>query len=57
MSEELDRETALRGLAWVGGGVAALAGIALYVQFVFLDLSVTGRAVTFAAARSSSETP
>jgi len=50
MSEELDRETALRGLAWISGGVAALAGIALYVQFVFLDLSVTGRAVTFAAA-------
>jgi len=50
MSEELDRETVLRWLRWVGGGVAALAGVALYVQFVFFELSVTGQAVTFAAA-------
>jgi len=50
MSKELDREAAMRGLRWVGAGVAALAGVALYVQFVFFELSVTGRAVTFAAA-------
>jgi len=45
-----DGSEARQLLTVVGGVVVALAGVVLYAQFVFFDLSVTGRAATFGIA-------